>query len=112
LRALIEASAQRIGQAHGVQDGIEIIQTAAYPGLDTAPDAAVTALAQRMADTTGTTKVAFGTEAGFFAGRGIPTVVCGPGSMEGQGHKPDEFIAREQLARCDSMMARVLDHLT
>ena len=28
-----------------------------------------------------------------------------------QGHKPDEFIAREQLARCDAMLAALLDRL-
>ena len=30
-------------------------------------------------------KVAYGTEAGLFQGIGIPTVVCGPGSIE-QAH--------------------------
>ncbi|RMP64594.1 hypothetical protein ALQ18_04774 [Pseudomonas marginalis pv. marginalis] len=51
--------------------------------------------------------MAFGTEGGLFDQAGIPTVVCGPGSME-QGHKPDEFISLEQLAACDQMLARVL----
>ena len=33
-------------------------------------------------------KVAYGTEAGYFSGTlGIPTIVCGPGSIE-QAHKP------------------------
>jgi acetylornithine deacetylase len=41
---------------------------------------------------------------------GIPTVVCGPGSMD-QGHKPDEFVTREQLAGCDAMMARLAVYL-
>ncbi|MEP2628203.1 MAG: hypothetical protein ABJH33_04010 [Rhizobiaceae bacterium] len=40
-----------------------------------------------------TTHVAFGTEAGVISGLGVPTVVCGPGSMAGQGHEPDEFIS-------------------
>ncbi len=56
-------------------------------------------------------KVAFGTEAGFLSGRGIPTVICGPGSMEGQGHKPDEYLARDQLDACDRMLAALLDSL-
>jgi acetylornithine deacetylase len=61
---------------------------------------------------TDTTKVAFGTEAGYFAGHlGVPTVVCGPGSMEGQGHKPDEYIEVSQLAACDIMFDRLLDDL-
>ena len=64
---------------------------------------AVTRLAQRLAGESRTTLVAFGTEAGLFKGAGIPTVVCGPGSIE-QAHQPDEFVALEQLARCEAFM--------
>jgi acetylornithine deacetylase len=28
-----------------------------------------------------------------------------------QGHKPDEFIEKAELARCDAMCDRLLDHL-
>ena len=28
-----------------------------------------------------------------------------------QGHKPDEFVSRDQLARCDQMLARLVDRL-
>ncbi len=46
-----------------------------------------------------TIKVAFGTEGGLFNERAhVPTVVCGPGSME-QGHKADEFVTREQIEK-------------
>ncbi len=54
--------------------------------------------------------MAYGTEGGLFHQAGIPTVVCGPGSMD-QGHKPDEFVSLEQLARCDDMMARLAEWL-
>ena len=64
---------------------------------------AVTRLAQRLAGEAGTTQVAFGTEAGLFKGAGIPTVVCGPGSIN-QAHQPDEFVSLEQLARCEAFM--------
>ena len=63
----------------------------------------VTRLAQRLAGTRETTLVAFGTEAGIFKGAGIPTVVCGPGSIT-QAHQPDEFVSLEQLARCQAFM--------
>ncbi|MDD9725966.1 acetylornithine deacetylase [Roseovarius sp. SK2] len=56
-------------------------------------------------------KVAFGTEAGFFASLGIPTVVCGPGDMEAQGHKADEYITVEQLNACDVMMDKLMEAL-
>lgn len=63
----------------------------------------VTRLAQRLAGANGTTQVAFGTEAGIFKQAGIPTVVCGPGSIE-QAHQPDEYVTLEQLARCEAFM--------
>jgi acetylornithine deacetylase len=56
-------------------------------------------------------KVAFGTEGGLFDARlGIATVICGPGSMA-QGHKPDEYVSVEQMARCEAMMAALLTQL-
>ncbi len=63
----------------------------------------VTRLAQRLAGEARTTQVAFGTEAGIFKNAGIPTVVCGPGSIV-QAHQPDEFVSLEQLARCENFM--------
>ena len=70
--------------------------------LGSASDA-VTQLAQRLAGTQRTTLVAFGTEAGLFKSAGIPTVVCGPGSIN-QAHQPDEFVSLAQLARCEVFM--------
>ncbi|WIY24671.1 acetylornithine deacetylase [Parasedimentitalea psychrophila] len=84
----------------------------AYPGLDVSKGAPVVALAQRLAGNPELTKVAFGTEAGVFAGLGVPTIVCGPGSMEGQGHKADEYISGEQLAACDRMMDCIVDEIS
>ena len=66
-------------------------------------DDPVTRLAQRLAGETRVTQVAFGTEAGMFKNAGIPTVVCGPGSIE-QAHQPDEYVTLEQLARCQDFL--------
>jgi acetylornithine deacetylase len=63
----------------------------------------VTRLAQRLSGEQGTALVAFGTEAGLFQRSGIPTVVCGPGSIT-QAHQPDEYVSLEQLARCEAFM--------
>ena len=57
----------------------------------------MTRLAQRLSGEQRTTQVAFGTEAGIFKNAGIPTVVCGPGSIA-QAHQPDEYVSLEQLA--------------
>lgn len=63
----------------------------------------VTRLAQRLSGEQRTTLVAFGTEAGLFKNAGIPTVVCGPGSIA-QAHQPDESVTLEQLARCEAFL--------
>ena len=54
--------------------------------------------------------VPFGTEAGIFQALGMQAVVCGPGSIE-QAHKPDEFIALEQLAEGVRFLERLGDRL-
>jgi acetylornithine deacetylase len=82
-----------------------------YPGLGTPTSAPVVRFVKSLTGANGTMKVAFGTEGGLFSTRlGIPTVICGPGSMA-QGHKPDEWISVEQIARCDAMLAALLDRL-
>ncbi len=54
--------------------------------------------------------VAFGTEAGLFQSIGMSAVLCGPGSIS-QAHKPDEFIARDQLKACDTMLEKLVEFL-
>jgi len=79
----------------------------AYPGLNTKPESAVVEFVKSLVGANSTSYVAFGTEGGLFSEKvGIPTVVCGPGSMN-QGHKPDEFIEIEQLDQCDQMLRRL-----
>lgn len=82
-----------------------------YPGLGTPADAAVVNFVKGLTGANGTIKVAFGTEGGLFDARlGIATVICGPGSMA-QGHKPDEYVSVEQMARCEAMLGALVDRL-
>ncbi len=82
-----------------------------YPGLDTKLDDPVVDMLAALTASERRIKVAFGTEGGLFSQKlGIPTVVCGPGSME-QGHKADEFVTLEQLAACDTMLEALIDRL-
>ena len=69
-------------------------------------DDPVTRLAQQLSGQSSTTQVAFGTEAGLFKQSGIPTVVCGPGSIE-QAHQADEYVSLAQLAQCERFMQRL-----
>lgn len=83
----------------------------AYPGLATDADEPIVGFAQSLACRDDPLKVAFGTEGGLFRARlGIPTVVCGPGSMD-QGHKADEWVSRGQIAECDCFMDALLARL-
>lgn len=50
--------------------------------------------------------VPFGTEAGIFQNFGMDVVVCGPGSIE-QAHKADEFVSRDELGKCLSMLEKL-----
>ncbi|MGE0502093.1 MAG: acetylornithine deacetylase [Rhizobiaceae bacterium] len=47
--------------------------------------------------------VAFGAEAGLFQTAGMSAVICGPGSIA-QAHKPDEYVALDQLQACLDML--------
>lgn len=82
----------------------------AYPGLATSPDSAAAQLVARLCGSDAFSTVAFGTEGGLFHQAGVPTVVCGPGSMD-QGHKPDEYVSVEQMAACDRLMDRLASYL-
>jgi acetylornithine deacetylase len=90
------------------ENAIEVAVVNAYPGLDTPLTSQAVKFVQSLIGGNSTTKLAFGTEGGLFnRDLGIPTVVCGPGSMD-QGHKPDEFVSCEQLRLCDEMLACLL----
>ena len=97
-------------QAVKADTGVSLRPLSAYPGLATAPDSEAARLLAMLSGSDEFGTVAFGTEGGLFEQAGIPTVVCGPGSMD-QGHKPDEFVSLVQLQGCDAMLGRLLSYL-
>lgn len=98
-------------QAAHPEAAVRIERLNDYPGLATPAESEAVRFVAALLDDGATHKVAFGTEGGLFSSRlGIPALVCGPGSMD-QGHKPDEFIALDQLAACDRFMERLLDRV-
>lgn len=87
--------------------GITVDVVHAYPGLDTPSDSeAIRVVSHHLGDQA-SRKVDFGTEGGFFAAAGVPTVVCGPGSIT-VAHKPDEFVEISQLDECDAFLERLV----
>jgi acetylornithine deacetylase len=100
----LEAEMQRTAREAGFRFET-ICEVPEFLGRD---DDAITRLAQALCGERRTTLVAFGTEAGLFSRAGIPTVVCGPGSIE-QAHQPDEYVSFAQLAACERFLQRLAD---
>ena len=98
-------------QAVKAGTGFSFAELSHFPALDTDPGHEVVVLAKSLAGKNATGKVAFGTEAGRFKDAGIPAVVCGPGLIA-QAHKPDEFVALDQLAACERFLGGLLDKLS
>jgi acetylornithine deacetylase len=93
------------------ESAINFTITNTYPGMNTDPSEDIVTLVKSLTGANTTIKMAFGTEGGLFSrDLGIPTVICGPGSMD-QGHKPDEYVSEQQLALCDQMLVKLNQRL-
>ena len=106
----LESYAQRalLPDMHAVSRdaAIRFYPISSYPGLYTCAQSAAARLIAHLTGSERFSTVAFGTEGGLFHQTGIPSVICGPGSMA-QGHKADEFITVEQLNACDVLLRRL-----
>jgi len=89
---------------------IDFVFKSQYPALSTEESAEVTSVAKSLSGSNATGKISFGTEGGLFQEAGLPTVICGPGSIE-QAHKPDEWITLDQIALCEEFMQRLVNRL-
>jgi acetylornithine deacetylase len=107
----MRADAAEIGGPAEAHTGIDLEVMHEYPGLETPYDSELVALVAELTGHREPVKVGYGSEGGLFSGRlAIPTVVCGPGSID-QAHRPDEFVDSDQLLRCDAMLEALLDRL-
>lgn len=106
----LESYAQRelLPDMHAVSRdaAIRFYPISSYPGLYTCAQSVAARLIAHLTGSERFSTVAFGTEGGLFYQTGIPSVICGPGSMA-QGHKADEFITVEQLNACDALLRRL-----
>lgn len=91
--------------------GIVTETEGAVDGLEKEEGSAAVALARELLGDRPTSVVSFGTEAGIFQAAGVPTVVCGPGSIE-MAHRPDEYIEISELEACLDMLANLHTHLS
>lgn len=81
------------------------------PALAPEPGSAAETLALRLARRNKTVAVPYASEAGQFQTHGIPTVLCGPGSIE-QAHQADEYVEIDQIAECVAFMRRLAKELS
>ena len=108
----IEDIAKHVSNAYPQVSPITIDSINAYPGLQIDPSDANVVWATKLAEAIGSTKVPFGTEAGFFMNLGLTTVVTGPGNMATDGHQPDEGLSKVDLITCDVMLNNILGELS
>ena len=101
---------ERAMRAEDASASVEIDVRAQTPGLDTPTDSDAVRLGEHLGLEVQDDKVTYGTEAGIYANAGISTVVVGPGDIA-QAHKPDEFIDPDQLAQCEAVIGRLIDHV-
>ncbi len=90
--------------------GFTIETLSEIPSLDTGAESEVVALAQELSGSSEIGKVSFGTEGSRFQRAGIPTVVCGPGSVA-QAHKPNEYVTFDQVAQCEAFLHRLAERM-
>jgi acetylornithine deacetylase len=89
---------------------IEFDALSTLPGFDTEAQSEIAALGHACNQSHDHGKVSFGTEASLFHNAAMPAIICGPGHIA-QAHQPNEWIAVEQLARCEAFMKNLVDRV-
>jgi acetylornithine deacetylase len=110
LKEYISATLEPEMRAVSNAAGFDIERLSEMPALDMSPEAEIVGLVQELTGNPEIGKVSYGTEASQFQRAGIPAVVCGPGSIA-QAHKPNEFVAIEQLERCERFLRALMQRL-
>ena len=98
-------------QARSADTGIELLQEESVPAMTDSDSAELQALIAALTGDDTRHKVAYATEGGQFTNSGIPTIICGPGSIE-QAHKADEYVVLNEMARCDEFLQKLLNSCT
>jgi acetylornithine deacetylase len=107
IRTYAEVLAREM-QAVDPQSGIDLVWASETVGLAASETDAIVRWAMQLSNNSTVGKVSYGTEAGLFQQMGVPTVICGPGDIA-EAHRPNEFVALEQLAQCEAFMNRILE---
>jgi len=98
-------------QARAPETGIELMQEESVPAMTDSDSAELQSLIAALTGDDERHKVAYATEGGQFTNAGIPTIICGPGSIE-QAHKADEYVELIEIERCDAFLQKLLTSCT
>ena len=98
-------------QARAPETGIELQQLESVPAMTDNTNNELQQLVAALTQDDKRHKVAYATEGGQFTDAGIPTIICGPGSIE-QAHKADEYVALSEIERCDKFLQKLLESCT
>jgi acetylornithine deacetylase len=88
--------------------GIDLSWESHTVGLASSDTEAIVQWAKKLSGQDSVGKVSYGTEAGLFQKMGVQTVILGPGDIA-EAHRPNEFVALDQLARCEAFVSRILE---
>ena len=86
---------------------ISTVRLVNVPGLAAQPGSNLEHLVLSIAGRSSAHAVSYGTEAGHFQAAGVPTLVCGPGSIA-QAHQADEWVEISQLDACLDFLRRLI----
>lgn len=106
--AVLADLAAVVARSPGIRASHRILSS--YPALPSPDDPALATLLAALTGAAPVASVSYGTEAGLFAAAGIPSVICGPGSIT-RAHRADEYVTTDELSACCAMLLRLGEHL-
>jgi len=86
---------------------ITIESIGSVPAHEIHQNAAIIQRVQRIINDSSIRKVSYATEAGLFQQANIPTLICGPGSIE-QAHRANEYIELSQLTSAEDFLRKLV----
>lgn len=94
----------RLVQLEGVR--VSHRELSSYPALPPPEYRVLADLLERLTGKPALQSVSYGTEAGLFHAAGVPSIICGPGSIS-RAHRPDEYVTVAELSECCAMLRRL-----
>ncbi len=91
--------------------GVQVTKMTDVPPLAPGEHNPAEALVRALTGDNANRAVAYATEAGQFHQAGMPSVICGPGSID-QAHTPNEYVAKAQLVEGVEIFSKLVKQLS